>query len=90
MAKKRKRKSVDCKRVRVRGHTKTICRSKKTGRIVSTASRKMVCPKTWRGKKVRYSRKAKRCYVEGKNRRTGQSYRRFVKKVRRDSPRARK
>jgi hypothetical protein len=82
------KRGVKCKRVRVGAHTKTVCRSSKTGRIVKGG--KMVCPKTWRGKKVRYSTKAKRCYVQGTNRKTGAKYRRFVKKVAAGSKRARK
>lgn len=80
------KRGVKCKRVRVGAHTKTVCRSTKTGRI--TKGGKMVCPKTYRGKKVKYSRKAKRCYITGVNRKTGHSYRRFVKKVAAGSKRA--
>jgi len=82
------KRGVKCKKVRVGAHSKTVCRSTKTGRIVRGG--KMVCPKTYRGKKVRYSKKAKQCYIEGRNRKTGSKYRRFVKKVRAGTKRARK
>ncbi len=67
---------ANCKRVRIGAHTKTICRNRK-GQIVRGARSGMVCPKTWRGRKVRRT-KNKACYVV-----TAKGGRRFVKKVRR-------
>ncbi len=76
--------AVRCKRVRVPGHSKTVCVDTKTGKTVKRASGRLVCPKTWRGKKVHRSGKNTpnltrgMCYVK-----TANGGRRFVKKIRR-------
>lgn len=86
-ARKRKsRKGLICKKTRYRGHYRTVCRSRATGRIVrGSAGRtskgrkltgaKKVCPKTWRGKRVKRT-KGGGCMVK-----MGTGRVRFVKKV---------
>lgn len=75
------RKGIVCKRVRTKAHTKTVCRSKRTGKIVKGGGKKLVCPKRWGKLKVHRSKRGS-CYVVGTN---GQ--RRFVKKIKRRAKR---
>lgn len=67
MAKKRKRSSgrTTCKRVRIKGHSKTICRSKRTGRIVSSRAASSTRRKASGGKRRKSTRKGKRRSYSG-------------------------
>lgn len=73
------RKGISCKRVRTKAHAKMICRSTRTGRIVSGGSAKrksrLVCPKRAFGYRVHRAKNGS-CYIKTKA--GGQ---RFVKKV---------